>query len=169
MERAAVVAGLGLLVIAGSCKGGSTGPDVNAVTQLAVTPTSATMASLGDTTVLTASPRNASGGLVSTTVAWTSDDPLVAAVGTDGRVVAVSNGMTTVRASADGLAASVSVTVRQQVDSIAVAGTSQGAEIGSPLDSAVTVTLLDARANPIASAPVSFTRRIMLSTDTKGT
>jgi hypothetical protein len=156
VKRAVVAMGVGVVVIAGACKGGSTGPDVNAVTQLAVAPTSVTMASLGDTTVLTASPRNASGTLVSTPVSWTSDDPLVAAVGTDGSVVAVSNGATTIRASASGVTTPVPLTVRQQVDSIAVAGTSQGAEIGSPLDSAVTVTLLDARANPIASAPVSF-------------
>jgi len=144
------------VVIAGACKGESTGPDVNAVSQLAVSPTSATMGSLGDTTVLTASPRNLSGGLVSTSVSWASDDPLVASVGIDGSVVAVSNGATIVRASTGGVTTAVPVTVRQQVDSISVAGTSLGGEIGSPLDSAVTVTLLDARSNPIASAPVSF-------------
>lgn len=156
MRRAAAAVAATALVIAGACKGGgSTGPDLT-VTQIAVSPASATMASLGDTTVLTASPRNASGTLVSTTVSWSTDDPLVATVTTDGSVVAVANGSTTVRASADGLMTAVPVTVRQQVDSFAVAGYSQGADIGAALDSAITVTLLDARANPIASVPMAF-------------
>jgi hypothetical protein len=68
MKRVFVAVGMGVVVIAGACKGGSTGPDVNAVTQLAVTPTSVAMASLGDTTVLTASPRSSTGALVSTVV-----------------------------------------------------------------------------------------------------
>jgi hypothetical protein len=48
------------------------------------------------------------------------------------------------------------VTVAQVVDSVTMSGEAQAADVGTPLDSAVVVTLLDARGHPVVNAPVSF-------------
>ena len=154
----ALVGALTLSVLMWGCGDSPTGTDGNdsEPASIAVTPEAPTLVSLGDTASLSATVRNASGGTVSTSVTWTSSATGVATVDGEGRVVAVANGTATITASAGGVSGSASVTVRQEVDSLAASGDAQSADAGSALDSAVVVTALDARGNPVAGATVSF-------------
>lgn len=86
-----------------------------------VTPDSATVDALGDTTRLAGSAVDANGFPVAgPDLAWESADTLIAIVDSVGLVTAVANGETVVRATGGAGTDSAVVTVAQRVDSIAV-------------------------------------------------
>jgi len=143
-------------LVSAACKSPTSGPDPNVPATVLVDPGAALMVSIGDTLELTATVRNASSQVVTTPVTWTSSEPLVASVDGNGVVVAVGNGVAAISAAAGGVSGGAAVTVQQVVDSIDVAGDEQAGDVGAPLDSAVVVTLLDARGNGVAGAPVAF-------------
>lgn len=136
-----------------------TGANPNAPASVVVTPSSALLVSIGDTVVMTASVTSVGGQALSQPVTWSSADAGVAQVDASGRVVATGNGIVAITAAVGTLSATGSVTVEQRADSIVTSGDAQAADVGSPLDSAIVVTLFDARAHPIVGAPVSFTAR----------
>lgn len=74
-------------------------PGVKTVTSIVLSRQDFTLSNIGETWQLTATLTPANSGQ---TVTWTSQDPKVATVGTDGRVTAVAAGMTTVTAEAGG-------------------------------------------------------------------
>jgi YVTN family beta-propeller protein len=75
---------------------------------------------LGVTQLLAATARTTLGNVVAADIKWTSSNPGVATVSAAGLLTSVGNGTSTVVATADGLFASVSVTVAQVVNSIDV-------------------------------------------------
>jgi hypothetical protein len=155
---AAVIALASLL----SCGGNKTPtsvdtPDPNAVASVQVSPGSAVLASLGDTTRLVATVTNSTGTPLARPVTWTSSDPAVASVDSDGNVVAISNGTATVTATADTASANAGVTVAQVVAALSVeSGEAQGNDIGATLDSVVVLLASDARGNPVAGASIAL-------------
>lgn len=155
----AVLSTLALAVLAVGCGDSPTGNggDDTTPASVSVTPGTATLVSLGDTTDLSATVRNASGGTLSAAVTWTSSNTGVATVDGEGRVVAVANGAATITATAGTADGSASITVQQAVDSLAASGDAQSADAGTPLDSTVAVRAFDARGNPVAGASVAFT------------
>jgi uncharacterized protein YjdB len=83
-----------------------------AIVSIEVTPTSATLTTLGATQQFTAVARDANDNPVSTTFAWTSSAPSVATVdGTSGLATAVATGQTTITATAGSLSASAQLIV----------------------------------------------------------
>lgn len=153
--RAALAAAILGLALA-SCSS-PTGSDPSDPSAVVVSPATSTLVSIGDTVELAAVVRNASGQPLSPAVTWSASPAGIATVDGDGRVVATGNGVASITATAGSVAGSATVTVEQVVDSTSTSGGTQGGDVGAPLDSAVVVTLFDARGNPVAGAPVAFT------------
>jgi uncharacterized protein YjdB len=81
------------------------------VATVQVTPPSATV-NVGSAVQLAAAPRDAAGNtLAGRTVTWSSANDAVATVTSDGRVVGVAPGTTTVRATSEGVTGTATVTV----------------------------------------------------------
>lgn len=122
------LASAALMLATVSCGGGDDGtgpgPDPNAVSTVAITPTSANLVSLGATAQLTAEARNSTGAAIAgKTFTWASTNASVASVGpATGLVTAVANGSATITATVAGgtQGASAQVTVQQSVATIAV-------------------------------------------------
>src|ERR1700694_3241117 len=83
----------------------------NTVASVVITPASVS-GNLGETGQFTATARNATGTILSgQNYAWASTDPTIVAVSTSGLVSAVGVGVTTVTATASGIAGQAQVTV----------------------------------------------------------
>ncbi len=86
-----------------------------------VSPATATLAALGDTTRLTAAFKDVEGSVVpGKQFTWASSDPLVATVDASGLVTAVANGAATITAASDGVQGSAGLTIQQAVSTIEV-------------------------------------------------
>ncbi len=84
----------------------------NRAAQVAITPATVSLASLGDTVRLTAIARNELGNVIAgATVEWASANPAIVSVSTGGLVTAVGTGSTTVSATVDGIRNSVGASV----------------------------------------------------------
>ncbi len=118
--------GFGFLIVALFLACGDEGPTESAtriVSSVAITPSSVTLAALGETVQLTATVLDQSGhAMQGVTLVWASSDGSVATVDAGGAVTAVWNGSTTITAAAQGGGASGSagVTVAQQPREIRV-------------------------------------------------
>ena len=87
-----------------------------------VTPPTVTLASLGATEQLAASPTdNAGRPLARRAVAWSSRNDSIVSVSAEGLVTAVSNGMATITATSEGVVGAANVTVAQAAATLAVA------------------------------------------------
>ncbi len=106
----------GLLVACGG-SGDVSGPQVSSVT---VSPESGTLTAIGDTLHLSAVAKDASGAQVSTAFTWTAEPAGVATVSTSGVVTAAGNGTATITATAGGVSGTATLTVAQQLSTIAV-------------------------------------------------
>jgi hypothetical protein len=153
-----------LLLAAVAC-GGSSGPSRPPVASVTLTVSSSgPLTSLGDTLVLTAVARDASGAaILGVSVVFTSSNAGVATVSEGGGVAttisqlgvvtAVSNGVTTIHAAAEGKEATLDVTVAQVVAQVLVTPGSIRVPPGeTPLFRA---TPVDARNHPVAGAPAA--------------
>ena len=105
--RLSAALALATLTAAGSC-GGGTEP-VRTPTQVVVTPATVSLM-VGETRLVTAEPRDATGLVPGQTVAWSSSNPAVATV-VGGTISAISVGSATITASSGGHQATVAVTV----------------------------------------------------------
>jgi hypothetical protein len=149
----ALVAGLSLTACDSSTDAGKPADPPVRVT---VSPGGSLLVSLGDAVQLSANVTGGAPQSGTSAVSWSASPAGVVTVDAGGRVVAAGNGVATVTATAAGATGAATVTVEQAVDSVAVSGDAQAADVGAPLDSAVVLTLFDARKNPIAGAPVAF-------------
>ena len=111
-------------VMTGSCGDGAVEPPPpppSIPTTLTISPDSATLQSLGETTQLNAEVRDQNGQtMAGAAVAWTSSDPSVATVVASGLVTAVANGAATVTATAGSASGTAAMTVDQVVASVTV-------------------------------------------------
>lgn len=82
------------------------------VASVSVTPATVTLATLGATQQLTATPKDASGSALSgRTVTWTTSSAAIATVSTTGLVTAIANGVATITATCEGVAGTMTTTV----------------------------------------------------------
>lgn len=103
-----------LLVATWSCDG-PFGPSRPAVDRVEVAPENAAL-EIGDSVRLTATPRTEDGAaLLDKTIAWTSSDPAVASVTSQGSVHAIKAGQATILASVEGKSAETAVMVLTRV------------------------------------------------------
>ena len=96
-------------------------PPAPVATTVSVTPTSAALAAIGETTQLTAEVRDQNGQpMAGAPVAWSSSDPSVAPVDAAGLVTAAGNGTATITATSGSVSGTASATVDQVVDAVTV-------------------------------------------------
>ena len=123
-----------------------------AVAEVEVSPSGATLVSLGDTVRLTAGASDANGHPVADAeFDWTTSDASVATVGAAGLVTAVSNGSATVTATSGEAAGATEITVEQAVAGVEVSPS--GATLVSLGDTVRLVAgAADANGRPVAGA-----------------
>ncbi|MYA63593.1 MAG: hypothetical protein F4139_06465 [Gemmatimonadetes bacterium] len=151
----AVVA-LGLVAACGGDPPPVDPPDPPRAVAIAISPASASFASIGDTQAFTATLTDQYGAAFNGTVTWTSDNTDVVTVDAAGLATAVDNGAGTVRASYEQLSATAQVTVRQVVASITVSPAVDSLfAIGAT--TTFTATATDANGHPVEDAGVAWT------------
>ncbi len=143
---------------------GSLTPDTSAsfsivtgpLASVVFTATTSNLASLGAQFQFVAEGRDASGNpVVGQPISWTSTDPAVATVSGTGLVTAVTNGPTTITATANGFQTSILVTVQQVTASVVV--TPAGASLGALGDTQLySAQARDSNNNPIAGKTFSW-------------
>ena len=127
------------------------------VASITVTPGTATLDFIGQSTVFTASVKDQYGSDFTGTVRWTSDAPAVFTVSSAGVAAAVSNGTGTVRAELGGISGTANVLVSQTPTAVErVAGDAQRGPPQRPLTELVVARVLDAAGHPIAETAVAF-------------
>lgn len=146
-------------VLATACGGGGepSGPPADDVATVVVSPSAATLTSIGATTQLTASARNASGSPVSgKTFTWTSTSGSVATVSASGVVTATGPGSATLRATVSGgsVSGTAQVTVEQAVAALTLAPSSTTLAVGGTLQ--LTASATDAGGAPIANPGLTW-------------
>ena len=124
-------------------------PVVQTVT---VSPSTATLVSLGATTALTAEVRLSNGALGTQTPTWTSSNPAVATV-SGGTVTAVANGTATITAAVGAVSGTAAITVSQVVTSVRLLPTDTVIKSAAQLRGAA----LDARGNVVLNTPLQWT------------
>ena len=132
-------------------------PPTPVATRVDVSPTSATLTSVGQTVQLTArvfdqnsAPMNAA------VVTWTSSATGVVTISGQGLVTAVSNGSAQITARSGNALATATVTVMQSVGSIAMEpSTATLMSLGETVQ--LTATVLDQNGQPVADAVVTWT------------
>lgn len=97
-------------------------PDgVGPVDSVSVLPTAATLV-IGDTARLVATARDSAGNTVEeTTFTWSTNNANAASVSSTGLVTALAAGVASITATANGFSGSATITVAQELDSVAVA------------------------------------------------
>ena len=124
---------------------------------IAVSPQSATLASLGETAAFSATITDQFGAAFSGTAAWATSDPGVFLASASGVVTAVGNGSGTLTASFEALGATAQVVVEQVPATVAVAsGGGQEGMSGDALGEPVVVRVEDGGGSPVAGASVTF-------------
>ena len=126
----------------------------NIPVSLTITPSIVTLGALGELRALAATIRNAVGDVLTLTPAWTSRDPAVASVGSDGGVQARANGSTYIVAAAGSVRDSARITVRQLVDTILLSRDTVTLAFGDT--ATVVATLLDRNRNAITDITPTF-------------
>ncbi len=98
-------------------------PQPPTVASVAVTPSTATLVSLGATVQLTAVAKDASGGTITgQTFSWTPSDPGVATVSATGLVTAVASGVATITAMTGAVSGDAALTVRLSFAAVSAGG-----------------------------------------------
>ncbi len=140
--RIRTVSLLTLLLTVAACGGGggTTGPDIEGVASVSISPSSPSVA-VGGTIQLTATPRNVDGiSLTGKSVTWSSSALGVATVSPSGLVTAVAPGNATLTATSEGKSGTTQVTVT-----------------AAPPAAVATVTLSGGAASIVAGATTTFT------------
>lgn len=121
------------------------------VQSVSVTPTTATLTSLGETAALSAEVRLSNGSIGTQTPSWNSSNSAVATVSA-GRVTAVGNGQAVITAVVGTVSAQATITVAQTVASVRLLP--GDTVIKGPAQ--LRGSALDARGNPVAGAVVQW-------------
>lgn len=145
-----VFAGAVLLLLAAACS------DDPAPAEIDLNPTSLSFDALGDSAVVRATVVDEGGrAMTGRKVEWTTGDPGVATVSSDGVVRAVGSGVGTILATSGRASATLTVTVQQGVVTlVAISEGSTSGTAGDPLSAPVEVEALDRLGVPVASAPL---------------
>ena len=144
------------LVTAAACGGGGGGdvtPPTPTVTQVTLTPGSATIIA-GQTASFTAQPKDAAGNNVNgLVVGWSINDPNVATV-SNGTVTAIHAGTATLTATAGNVSATAAITVNPAVANVAVFPPTNPLLVGQT--ATLTATLTDAGGATITGRTVTW-------------
>ena len=127
---------------------GPTTPDPPRATTVVVSPATARLTALGATAQLSAQVRDQNGqAMTGTTVTWATNAAAVATVAATGLVTATGNGTATITATAGGVSGSATVTVAQEVTTVAVSPVTDTLVAGDTTRLAAEAT--DANGHPV--------------------
>ena len=131
-------------------------PPAPVATRIEISPSSASLTSIGQTVQLTAGVFDQNNAQMSSAVvAWTSSDDAVATVSGQGLVTAVKNGTATITGRSGSASATSTVTVMQSVGSIAIEPTSATLmSLGETVQ--LTATVFDQRNQQVTNAVVTW-------------
>ncbi|MXY98258.1 MAG: hypothetical protein F4Z29_11060, partial [Gemmatimonadetes bacterium] len=131
-------------------------PPAPVATRIEISPSSATLTSIGQTVQLSARVFDQNNAHMSAAVVtWTSSAVGVATVSGQGLITAVKNGTATITARSGNASASIPVTVMQSVGSIVIKPASATLmALGETVQ--LTATVLDQNRRPVADATVSW-------------
>ena len=142
--------GAGTATITATSEGKSASATVTVpapVASVLVTPATASIVA-GQTTTLTAQPRDSAGAALSRPVAWTSSNQAVATVSTSGVVTAVAPGTATITATSEGKSGTATVTVPARVSRVVVSPADSSIAVGATLQ--YRAATLDANGQPLS-------------------
>jgi len=126
-----------------------------AVAQVAVTPTDATLRTVGSTVQLTGTAGDANGHAVAdSAVAWTSSDTTVATVAETGLVTAIEEGTATITGSVAGFEGTAAITVVLPVASVTVSPGADTIAVGG--SAPLTATVADSGGTALADRVVTW-------------
>lgn len=144
----------------GGCEG--TGPGFR-TTSIEITPSEVVLDAIGADTLLRARVIDDRGReVLGARIVWTADDSAIATVDDQGRVSALSQGSTVVRATASGLgfieaSAAAQVNVAPLATSLeVVGGGGQSGTVGQPLPLPIRVRATDRNAQPVVGQSLAF-------------
>ncbi len=147
-----------LLLFTGTCLVGCKGatqpaqPPPPTVASVEVSPSTATLVSLGETVQLTASAQDANGNTISgKAFMWSSSDESVSQVNASGLVTAVASGSATITATTDAVNGTAAIEVVQTGAQLAIRTEPSGAEAGQPFTVQPVIEVRDANGNPVVS------------------
>lgn len=126
-------------------------PPTPVLTTVDVTPGSVSLASIGETTSLSASGRDQNGNPINASFVWRTLNANVAVVNASGTVTAVDNGSTTIIATAAGVSGEATVTVDQIPAALVLLTQPSGAFEGQPFDVQPVVEVQDATAHTVSN------------------
>lgn len=131
---------------------------IQQVESVTVTPSSATLTTVGATRTFTAAAVDANDNAVTgAAILWTSEDPSVATVDSAGVVTSKGAGVSTITASIQGVPGHAALTVSQEIDHLAFRTQPTSASAGEAIDPAVQVEVLDAAGNRVTDAEIAIT------------
>ncbi len=151
----ASVALVGTYLLGVGCDGDNGEPSV--VTAVQVTPSASLIDALGNTAQFIASARDQNGNtMTGVSFTWSVQSMSVATVDQNGLATAVANGQTSIRATANGVTGSATLTVAQVPAAVVVTpDPSTLVYVGETVQLSAAVE--DANGNPIANATVTWT------------
>ena len=128
------------------------------VASVVVTPSTASLVSVGETVQLSPSALDAGGTVVSgKSFTWSSSDETIATVSVSGLVTAVADGAVTISATTDAVSGSAAVTVVQAAAQLAFTTQPAQTDGNQPIAPAVEVAIQDASANTVTTATDAVT------------
>jgi len=136
---------------------GPTDPSARVPASITITPSSVTLAAIGQTVQLTAAARDQSGQIMTgVAITWASSDGSVATVDSTGLVTAVWNGSVEITASSvSGVAGSADVTVQQQARELRIGPASY--TFAALKDTVrLTAEAVDSNGNPIVNVELAW-------------
>lgn len=134
---------------------GAVGPPPAA--SVVVTPSSASLSSIGDTQQFTADARDASGqSIPGSSFAWSTANGQVATVNGSGLATATGNGTVTITATSGGASGTASVTVQQVTTSVAILPSSPDTLVSIGETGTFAAEARDANGNAIAGKSIAW-------------
>jgi hypothetical protein len=148
--------GLGLLFLLAQACGDSTSSPVPS--RMVITPSSTTMASLGETLQYSARLEDKKGKeITGIAFTWSTSDTGIATISSSGLATALKAGAVAVRASAEGITGTGSLTVNPIPDQVTkIAGDEQVGALRQVLPDPLSVEVQDANGNPVEGLFVTF-------------
>lgn len=141
--------------------GSATMAVIQQVSSVSISPSSATLATVGDTTRFSASATDENGNSISDAeFVWQSENHAVATVDSSGLATSQGNGETSITVTAQDVPAHATLTVNQAISQLAFRTEPTSATAGEAIDPAVQVAVLDSAGNVVENAESAVTLSI---------
>ena len=158
-------------LLAGCGGGGTTVVEEPVATTLSISPGAVAFSFLGESRLLAGNVLDQNGDpFAGATVTWSSDEPTIVSIDGTGLATAESNGTAVITASAEGLTATLTITVAQVARVIQIVqGDDQDAVAENPLPDTIVIRVTDLGNFPVEGVDVLFEPSPTAGTVSEGT